>query len=448
MNATKKWSEMTWQERRDERFQRWLSPRNVKFVSSEAEKLYKERVTRFIKAIKMEEGDRVPVILPLGFFPAYYAGVTFRDIMYDYGKMRRAWLKFMHDFKDMDTFGGPGLVTPGRILEGLDIRTQKWPGHGLADDAWYYQFIEGEYMHPDEYDLMMRDFSDYAVRVNLPRTSGLFESFKDLPPLRSFQGGGMRLVAAFADPAIRKTVQTLIDLAKEYEKWRKVVEEVSDTALAEGFPNMRGGAFAGAPFDLFADMLRGTHGIVMDMFRQPEKIIEAMERMLPVTIEQVIKGAETVDCPVIMMPLHKGDDVFMSDRQFEKFYWPTFQKLLLAMINEGLVPFPFAEGKYNNRLKQITDMPRSGVVWYFDQTDMKEAKKVLGDVSCICGNVPSSLMITGTPQQVKDACRQLIETCAPGGGYILTGGAGIDKGDPDNLRAMMAAAREYGTFRK
>jgi hypothetical protein len=60
MEKTKAWADMTWQEKREERFKRWLSPKNVKFVSKEAEKLYKARVTRFIKAIKMEEPDRVP----------------------------------------------------------------------------------------------------------------------------------------------------------------------------------------------------------------------------------------------------------------------------------------------------------------------------------------------------------------------------------------------------
>jgi len=121
---------------------------------------------------------------------------------------------------------------------------------------------------------------------------------------------------------------------------------------------------------------------------------------------------------------------------------------MMAMIEEGLVPFPFAEGKYNSRLKQITEMPKSGVVWYFDQTDMAQAKKILGSVSCIVGNVPTSLMMTGTSAQVKENCRRLIETCAPGGGYILAGGASIDKGDMANLRAMMEAAYEYGTYKK
>jgi uroporphyrinogen-III decarboxylase len=56
-------------------------------------------------------------------------------------------------------------------------------------------------------------------------------------------------------------------------------------------------------------------------------------------------------------------------------------------------------------------------------------------------------MVTGGPEDVKEYCRKLIEVCAPGGGFILAGGAHVDKGNPENLRAMMAAAKEYGTYR-
>jgi uroporphyrinogen-III decarboxylase len=107
---------------------------------------------------------------------------------------------------------------------------------------------------------------------------------------------------------------------------------------------------------------------------------------------------------------------------------------------------PFAEGDYEPRLDIIADLPRSSVVWYFEHMDMAKAKNVLGDVSCIAGNVPASLLVTSTPQVVKEACRKLIEVCGPGGGYILTGGAGISKGNPDNLHAMMDAAKEYGVY--
>jgi len=118
----------------------------------------------------------------------------------------------------------------------------------------------------------------------------------------------------------------------------------------------------------------------------------------------------------------------------------------MGMINEGLIPMPFAEGRYNRRLEVIKDLPRGSAVWWFDQTDMANVKKVLGDTICIAGKILVSILRTGIPQDVKESCRQLIEVCAPGGGYILTGGADLDKGNPDNLRAVTKAAKEYGVY--
>ena len=64
---------------------------------------------------------------------------------------------------------------------------------------------------------------------------------------------------------------------------------------------------------------------------------------------------------------------------------------------------------YNNRLETIKELPRGAVIWQFDQTDMAKAKEALGDIACIAGNVPTSLLVTGTPQDVKKYCRKLIE---------------------------------------
>ena len=73
-------------------------------------------------------------------------------------------------------------------------------------------------------------------------------------------------------------------------------------------------------------------------------------------------------------------------------------------------------GRYNERLDYIKDFPKGWVVWQFDQTDMANAKKIVGGTCAIAGNVPASIIIiTATAKQVKEECRKLIETCAPGG---------------------------------
>jgi uroporphyrinogen-III decarboxylase len=445
MPQTKKWEGMTWQEKREERFKRWLNPPDVKFVSQEAEQLYKTRVTRFIKAIKLEEPDRVPVMLPTGNFPAYWGGSSFRELMYNYKKGVEIWKKYLAAFGDMDVFNGPSLVPSGKIAEVVRSKQQKLPGLGLPENATMNQFVEGEYMMANEYDYYIMDPTDYNLRVMMPRTTPLFESFRKLPPFRAMMGNFW--IMALSDPDIRKTFETLMSLTAEQQKWMASNLEINNYIKAHGYPSLFGGGpMAGAPFDHFADALRGTQGIAKDMFRQPKKLHEAMEAYLKLMIETTIKNFPMTSSPICMMPLHKGDDAFMSDKQFAEFYWPTYRKLLLAMIDEGLVPMPFAEGRYTNRLKQITDTPRSGVVWYFDQTDMKEAKRILGNVCCIAGNVPTSVVIKGTAESVKEYCRKLIKDCAPGGGFILAGGASIDNGKIENLQAMMEAAKEYGKY--
>jgi uroporphyrinogen-III decarboxylase len=106
-----------------------------------------------------------------------------------------------------------------------------------------------------------------------------------------------------------------------------------------------------------------------------------------------------------------------------------------------------AEGGYNSRLEVIRDLPKGKTLWMFDQTDMARAKKVLGDTACILGNVPLDLLSVGTPQQVKDYAKKLIDTAGKGGGYIMANGAFFDEIKPENLKAMVDVTKEHGVYR-
>jgi uroporphyrinogen-III decarboxylase len=364
--------------------------------------------------------------------------------MYDNKRLCQAYRKFLADFES-DTFASPGMVPSGKASEIIGSLTVKWPGHGLPDDASMQQFVEGEYMKADEYDLFLEDLTDYCLRYYLPRSLGAMAPFSHFPPTPFILGMANRFLAPAVMPEVRAAYKAIIDYGVETAKWMEPIMEFSREATAAGYPTIFGGQ-SHAPFDILADTLRGTKGIIMDMYRQPEKLLAAIEKVTPMNIACGLDGANMSGKPVVFFALHKGDDTFMSNKQYEKFYWPTFRKVILGLIEEGLVPLLFAEGRYDNRLEIIKDLPRGKVVWHFDRTDMFKAKKVLGDNACIAGNVPASLLVTGTPWDVKEYCHKLIEVCGEGGGFILTGGASIDKGNPDNLRAMNEAVMEYGVY--
>jgi hypothetical protein len=444
----KQWSELTREQKREQRLKHYLNPPGVTFRDAKAEKLYRDRADRILKVMMCQEPDRVPVSLPAGNFPAYYAGWNLKKVMYDYRALREAWTKFMYDFyEDMDFLMGPGFVWPARALEILRYKPYKWPGHGVGDDVGTYQFVEDAYIQADEYDALLKDPSDFAFRVIVPRSIFAAEELKNFPRLSSFVSMPLIMAYPFARPEMRAAFQALLDAGEEMEKWQQEVRAFYMESQAAGFPAGMGG-LAVAPFDDVGDFLRGTQGVFIDMYRRPEKLLEVIDMITERTIEDMVARVNAADAFMVSFPLHKGDDTFMSRKQFEKFYWPSLKKVIDALIDEGIMASLFAEGKYNQRLEYIGDFPKGWVQWIFDQTDMANAKKMIGDTCCICGNVPASLMVAGTPKEVKEYCRKLIEACAPGGGYILAGGcSATETKNPRNFRVFMEAALEYGMYK-
>jgi uroporphyrinogen-III decarboxylase len=185
---------------------------------------------------------------------------------------------------------------------------------------------------------------------------------------------------------------------------------------------------------------------MLDMYRRPDKVLEACEKIEPVLLESAIAAVKASGISRAFIPLHKGAEGFMSIDQFKRFYWPGLRKLMLNLIDEGITPFAFIEGNYTSRLEIISDMPSGKAVYHFESTDIFKAKEVLGDHICIRGNVPLALLSTGTPDQVTDYCIKLIARVGKGGGFIMDSAGEMDDAKPENVKAMFDTTRRYGIY--
>jgi hypothetical protein len=441
------WAQLTPAQKREHRLNQFLNPSDIKFVSPEAAKNYKIRAQRIVDAFNVKEPDRIPISMPVGNLPLMLQGVSMHEAMYDIEKGIAACNVFNEKYaEELEYFAFP-MVAPGKALELLDYKLYAWPGHGLSTSAPNYQFVEGEYMKVEEYEDLVRDPSDYWLRTYLPRIFGAFESFRMLSPLPDILEIPTGQLMPLAFPQVQESLQRMIDAGKDLQKRNEISARMMGSGPANGFPATMG-MLNVAPFDAIGDTLRGTKSVMMDMFRYPDKLLKGVEVMTDLIIHSILHHPMASKALTVIFPLHKGADGWMSPKQFETFYWPSLKKVMDALINEGIICLMFAEGGYNTRLESIADFPKGSVVWWFDQTDMAKAKKVLGSKFCIQGNVPSSLIVTGSPADVKERCRKLIEDCGKGGGYILGAGCVADDPKLENLRAMMAAVKEYGVYRK
>ena len=41
--------------------------------------------------------------------------------------------------------------------------------------------------------------------------------------------------------------------------------------------------------------------------------------------------------PIVFIPIHWAPDAFMSDKQFREFWWPPFRKMMVGLIDAGLI---------------------------------------------------------------------------------------------------------------
>jgi hypothetical protein len=444
----KMWEQMSTEERQEARFQTWLDGKGIQFVSPAAKAAYQAKITRLKDAIQLKKvPDRVPVFPFYTFMPVTLYNVTPGEVMYDGAKLASVWKRYLQDYEP-DYYVSPGLVMHGPLLEKIGYKLYKWPGHNISE-KYPYQCVEAEYMKPEDYDALIDDPSDFWSRTYLPRICDVLAPLQNLPPVTMLMELPFMApyLISLGVPEVQNALKTLTEVGQLAFQWAGHIGGFEMEAQAQGFVNGIGGVTK-APYDVLGDTLRGTQPIMMDIYRNPDKLLKALERLTPLMIKLGVSGPVQSGNPIVFIPLHKGADGFMSDGQFQTFYWPFLKQVILGLIQEGCVPLLFAEGGYNTRLEYLKDLPKGHCIWMFDRTDMAKAKEVIGGTTCIAGNIPVSKILSGTPQQIKEICKQLIDVAGKNGGYIMTCGCSMDEGKPDTLHAMIDFTKEYGVYKK
>lgn len=414
------------------------------------EKSYQERTKRIDDAIALRVPDRVPIwFLDTGFFPARYTGKTCKDVMYEDEFTFSTAKKTFSDFKpDMYFHPGSTMLTPGRAVEEMDCKQIILPGQGGVPVDQSFQFVEKEYMKAEEYDEFLDDPTAFTIYKYLPRVFGKLAPLAEMPPITGMIIGyyGLAMTGAMATDGVVEAFEALYRTAKAVQKRAMLAAEFDADMRQIGIP--RGfGATTEAPYDLIGDFLRGLHGMVMDMFRIPDKLLAAVDKVTPLMINVAVAQSQATQCNRVFIPLHKGSDGFMSQEQFEKFFWPSLKKLMLALIDQGLTPCPFFEGDHTQRLETYAELPKGKVLGLFDATDFHKAKEVLGDTMCMCGFMPLSILKAGTPDDVKAYAKELIDVVGKDGGFIMGPKTCMDDAKPELVKVWFDFTKEYGQYR-
>jgi hypothetical protein len=436
----------SWSQKQEAFLTKWASGEGIPFISDEAKAAYQYRAGLIKDAVTLKKTpDRVPIMPVAVFAPIQLHGSTAKQAMYDPHTLGKACLDYTLGY-DPDATVIPPMVMHGPSLEALGYELYKWPGHGIRDEQGY-QFVEKEYMKAEDYDHFTADPTDYWLRVWLPRTHASLKGLALMPPIY----GSMEIamvapwLCTLGAPPVQEALKALLEAGRVSFEWIQALVPYMGQMLGSGYPMLAGSATK-APFDTLGDSFRGTAGLMMDLYRRPDKVLQAVDRLVPLMISMGVGGAVANNNPIVFIPLHKGADGFMSNEQFKRFYWPSLKKVIVGLAENGCMPCCFVEGGYNQRLEFLAEVPKGMCTFIFDRTDMARAREILGGKSCIGGGFPVSLIITGTAQEVEDETRKLLDTAAGDGGYILSIGCAMDEAREHTLKAFIQAGKKYGKY--
>lgn len=437
------WGQLTPEQRKKARFDAWEQTWDtIPFVSPEAGAAYRERARRLRQAYEMAYPDRIVADMAMGAgeHAVRRKGLTGKDIVYNHDALIDPVIEFNNEMQP-DT-AVTVFAYPGPSMDLLDFRTYIWAGQNLPD-AQTIQAVEKEYMTGDEYADFTADPSAFFMKKYFPRAFGALEPMAmltDFPRVTEIVDV-ISLALPFGLPPVQEMLKKLMDAGTEALKWAGVMGKIGGAVAANGFPSVPS-AFNKTPFDFLGDTLRGTRYIMMDMYRRPNELLAATEAYVPILIKTISDACNQMGNPVAMWPLHKGADGFMSQKQFEKFYWPTFKAVMLGLWEQGITNYLFVEGTYDSRLETIAEMPKGSCLWHFDKTDMRKAKSILSDKFTVAGNVPASLMTTGSTDEVKAYCADLVELFDGTPGFIMAFGCGFEMSTDEKLAAFRDSVKK------
>ncbi|QSX09012.1 uroporphyrinogen decarboxylase [Alkalibacter rhizosphaerae] len=287
----------------------------------------------------------------------------------------------------------------------------------------FIQHAEKSVMDPDEYDEFIKNPHDFVLETLEPRLNKAYSN--EVMRARSYV----------------KAVLSHMEQAMEFGRAEaEIVEKYGLFTRPMGSVGMQV-----VPFDYITDMYRGFSKIPLDMKRCPEKLLEALEAVMPYAIWM---GEPNVISPLGCNMIMTHMAAFLSTEQFEKFYFPTFNKVCHIAAEKGQAMQIFLEGDWTRFIDHLQELPQGTQLW-MEYGDPQKFKDKLGKKMVLGGFYPITLLSKGTKQQCIDKAKELMDIMAPGGNYqFISDKAALVMSDlnPENYVAVLEYVLENGKY--
>ena len=352
-------------------------------MSESMEKLYQERLRRFVTALNNRKPDRVPVRPFAAEFTGRHAGYTCQQLTQNYPDAFEAMIQCCRDY-DWDAVPASMVYVWTGITDAAGVKYYGVPGINISPEFGfqYREPPEGEsFMREDEYDRLIDDPVAFLYEVWLPRAS--------------------RRIAMAGDPVTFNHNVALVSAATAISQYFNAFGPHCARMRSEvGMPGAIAGIFK-APLDIIGDKLRGYLGLTMDLIERPETVMKACEALLP----HLFWVANATADPGSQLPvgywMHRGCVPFVRPETFDNIYWPTVRPIVQELWKNGHQTMFYAEGNWDYHLDSFRELPDRSIIYHIDRGDPKLIHEKLHDKFALSGGLINVTLAMGMPEKVR-----------------------------------------------
>lgn len=366
--------------------------------------LFDERLGRIKKAIALEPVDKIPVAPCANAYWARAQGITLTKYLESAETACTTNLNAILELPGVDAtqneIYSPYLL-PGQWLNKVAV-----PGRELGkDDMW--QMVEIENVTHEDYEEILKvGFEPWLERF-LKEKCGDSE--------------GELVKWGFYD---------YVGVAK-----KRFVEAgipcIADFLMITPFEFLCGGRTLEA---FFMD----------DLMDEPELVEKVFEKIMEYTLPKYRAMIEATHPIGVWIGGWRTAPDMLNDEMWERFVWPYFKVYADLCFEYDVIPIFHLDSCWDRKLERFREFPAKKCIMGLDsKTDIRKAKKAVGDMMCILGDVPAELLAFGTPDQVTEYVTKLIDDIGPEG-IIISSGCDIpSNAKKENVKAMCDAANNY-----
>jgi len=369
---------------------------------------YRGRLARIRKTIELEPTDRIPFVFMGTAFAPRYMDVSMAEFCADPGVRVDVTLAAMDRLGG--DFDGINALPAGRITATLSVA---WlsrvavPGRDLADDS-LWQVVESEVMTADDYDIIIEQGWPAFLGGYLPRVIDMAE--------------------LAAEGAWLQSNRTAI--VQRFRERGYVPISCGGTTI---------------PFECLCGG-RSLEEFYLDLHRIPDKVKAALDVMLPDLIQAGVNTARSSGVPAVWVGGWRSASAMLSPKMWNEFVFPYFLEMVTRLAENDIVSVLHFDHDWTRDLHRLREFPSRKCILNLDGwTDIRRAKEILGDHMAIMGDIPSPLLSTGTPDDIRRYVRDLVRDVGPTGLILCPGCDAPIDAKPENMQAFVAASLEFGS---